>query len=163
MTALERLIPPQASNDYRGSRIALWAFWIFQAPMVFRGFVHFLKDDAGLNSIASIVTFSGTPDPNRVVYLFGSLWGSQQLIMVGVYLLVLLRYRNLLPLMWGIVIVEVMLRLTAGLLHPLGPEYFAHTPPGAIMNLPLLGVAIVMLVLSLRVPREAQTQAQATG
>ncbi len=136
--------------DYRGCPIAFWAFCLFMLPMIFRGLVHFLKDDSGVQSIATIVAFQGTPDPNNVVYLYSSLWGSQQLLMVGIYLLVIFRYRNLLPLMWAIVAVEVLMRLTAGTLHPLTADYYLRTPPGKLLNLPLLAVALVMLALSLR-------------
>ena len=37
-----------------------------------RSLIHFLAEDAGLNSIANIIVFEGDPDPNRVIYLFGS-------------------------------------------------------------------------------------------
>ena len=153
MSPLETLLPKEANNDYRGGPIALYTFCALAAVMLFRSLVHFLKDDSGVNSIATIVTFSGTPDPNQVIYMFSSLWGSQQLIMVMIYGIVLLRYRNLIPLMYGLFIVEVGFRMVAGTLHPLTEDYFARTPPGAIGNLPFLLIVVIMLVLCLRSPR----------
>ena len=138
MTALDVLLPRAANNDYRGGRVPLYFFYALLAMVTFRSLVHFLKDDSGVNSIASIILFSGTPDPNNVVYMFSALWGSQQVIMLMVYLVVLLRYRNLIPLMWALMVVEILFRLTVGQIHPLTPEYYLRTPPGKLGNLPLL-------------------------
>ena len=150
MTVLDVLIPRAADNNYRGGRVPLYFFYALVAVTTFRSWVHFLKDDSGVNSIASIVLFSGTPDPNHVVYMFSSLWGSQQVIMVMLYLIVLVRYRNLIPLMWALMVVEVVFRLSVGFIHPLTPEYYVRTPPGKIGNLPLLLVSGVMLALAVR-------------
>ena len=150
MTALDVLLPRAANNDYRGGRVPLYFFYALIAMTTFRSLVHFLKEDSGANSIASIVLFSGTPDPNNVVYMFSSLWGSQQVIMVIVYLIVLVRYRNLIPLMWVLVVVEVFFRLGVGMMHPLTPDYYASTPPGKLGNLPMLAISLVMVVLAVR-------------
>ncbi len=150
MSAFERLIPRQANNDYRGSPIAFYAAFIFMAIFTFRSLVHFFKDDSGVNSIASILVFPGDPDPNNVIYMFSSLWGSQQLITLLIYGLILWRYRNLIPLMYVLIVLECILRFFSGVLHPLTPDFYAHTPPGKVGNLPMLLVAALMLVLSLR-------------
>jgi len=153
MSALDRLLPRQANNDYRGHPIALYGLGVLSVVFLVRSLIHLLKDDSGVNSIATIVMFSGNPDPNNVIYMFSSLWGGQQLITVFVLGIVLLRYRNLVPLMYVLVIAEVFLRLTSGILHPLTDEFYLRTPPGKIGNLPGLGVSVVMLVLSLRTNR----------
>ena len=150
MSILEKILPRQANNDYRGSPIALYTFCLLATVMLVRSLIHFLKADSGTHSIATLITFSGTPDPNPVIYMYSSLWGTQQMITVLLYALVLLRYRNLLPLMYLLFIVEILFRLSVSTLHPLGDDYFARTPPGKIGNLPLLVLAGVMLVLSLR-------------
>ena len=150
MTALDVLLPRAANNDYRGGRLPLYFFYALLAMVTFRSLVHFLKDDSGVNSIASIILFSGTPDPNNVVYMFSALWGSQQVIMLMVYLVVLLRYRNLIPLMWALMVVEILFRLTVGQIHPLTPEYYLRTPPGKLGNLPLLLISLTMVGLAIR-------------
>lgn len=150
MTALDALIPRSATNDYRGGRVPLYFFYALIAMVTFRSFVHFVKDDSGVNSIASIMIFSGTPDPNNVIYMFSSLWGSQQVIMLMVYLIVLARYRNLIPLMWALVVVEIFFRLGVGEMHPLTPDYYARTPPGKLGNLPMLVVSLTMVALAVR-------------
>ena len=150
MTALDVLIPRSANNDYRGGRVPLYFFYALIAMVTFRSFVHFLKDDSGVNSIASIMIFSGTPDPNTVIYMFSALWGSQQVIMLMVYLIVLARYRHLIPLLWALMVVEVLFRLTVGQIHPLTPDYYARTPPGKLGNLPILILSLTMVALAVR-------------
>ena len=153
MSLIDKLFPRQASNDYQGNNIALYVFYLLIAMYTFRGFMHFLADDGGINSIASIIIFpfaEGAPDPNNVIYLFASLWGSAQLITLAIFYICMWRYRNLLPLLWLTVVIEVPMRMAAGTMHPLSAPYYEHVPPGAVSNLPLLAIACIMLVLSLQ-------------
>ena len=149
MSLAEGLLPREANNDYRGSPIALYTFCVLTAIVLGRSLIHFFKSDSGVNSIATFITFSGDPDPNRLIYMFSALWGTQQLLTVFVFAVVLLRYRNLLPLMYVLLILEACFRMTVGALHPVGEEYYLRTPPGKLANLPLLFVSGLMLYLSL--------------
>lgn len=160
MSVLETLLPREANNEYPGGRVPLYGFCLLATVMLGRSLIHLLKDDSGVNSIATIVTFSGTPDPNQVIYMFSSLWGSQQLITVLIYGVVLLRYRNLIPLMFLLMIVEIGLRLVVGMIHPLTEDYYTRTPPGKIGNIPLLVICSILLFLSLRAPRIPRVTAE---
>ena len=75
MSVLNKIFPSEANNGYGGSAIAFYMAFPFMAIFTFRSLVHFLKDDSGVNSIASIIVFPGSPDPNTVIYMFSSLWG----------------------------------------------------------------------------------------
>ena len=112
--------------------------------------IHFIKDDAGVNSIATIVTFSGDPDLDQVIYLLSARWGSQQTLMVLLYVVVLFRYRNLLPLMYVLLVLEFVFRLLVGVLHPLTVDHMLRTAPRAYETLGGLLVVTVLLTLSLR-------------
>ena len=150
MSLYRRLLPDAANNNYLGSKIAIYGLAALLIPLTFRSLVHFLKDDSGVNSIATILTFSGSPDPNTVIYLFSSLWGGQQLLFVFVAAIVLVRYRSLIPLMFSLFIVECFFRVVSGALHGLGPEYYESRPPGSIGTYVFLVYGIVMLYLSLK-------------
>ena len=50
----KRLLPDVANNNYLGSKIATYGLAILLIPLTFRSLVHFLKDDSGVNSIATI-------------------------------------------------------------------------------------------------------------
>ena len=150
MSIYKRLLPDVADNNYFGSKIAIYGLAILMIPLTFRSLVHFLKDDSGVNSIATILTFSGSPDPNTVIYLFSSLWGGQQLLFVFLAAIVLVRYRSLIPLMFSLFIVECLFRIVSGALHGLGPEYYESRPPGSVGTYVFLAYGTLMLFLSLR-------------
>ena len=150
MSLVNRILPANANNDYRGSPIAFYGLCLFAAMFTFRSLVHYFKEDGGANSIATIITFPGSPDPDQVLYLAFSLWGSQQIITLCILLLVLVRYRTLIPFMLLMLVLEQVLRIGAGAMHPLTPEYFESRPPGVRANVPLLGIALLLLALSLR-------------
>jgi len=146
----ERVLPREANNEYRGSRIALYTFYLLMLPLTFRSFVHFLTNDSGVNAIASIIRFPGDPDPNVVIYMYSALWGSQQLVMLLLYYLTIARYRSLIPLMYATMVIENAFRLVVGSMHPMTERHFEHTPPGAYGTVPMLAIAVVMFVLSTR-------------
>ena len=65
------IFPDEANNNYRGIGLALWFFYLYLALIAFRSFTHMFAQDAGLNSIASIIIFPvvNNLDPNSVIYL----------------------------------------------------------------------------------------------
>ncbi len=147
---LDVILPPQANNDYRGGAVPFYAFCLLVAVSLFRSTVHFLKPDSGVNSIASIMVFEGTPDPNQIIYMFSAIGGLHQMLWVMLYGLVLWRYRNLIPLMFGFLIVECLFGMVVETMHPLTPEYFEYTPPGKVAGVPKLVFSVVMFIVVVR-------------
>jgi len=162
MSTLEMVLPKHANNDFGGGKVPIYGFCLLLLPITFRALVHFLKADSGVNSIASIHLFEGNPDPNVVVHMYSALWGSQQAIMLMVYLVVLYRYRNLIPLMFILMLVEVGFRTVVGSMHPLTEEFFVRTPPGKYSNLPMGLLSIAMLWVSHRNIMSSNRQATET-
>ncbi len=150
MSITEIIFPKQASNDFRGGKIPVYGFCLMLLPVTFRSLVHFLKADSGVNSIATIHIFPGDPDPNQVIYMFSSIGGAYQTIILLIYLVVLFRYRNLIPLMFALMLVEVGFRMVVGSIHPLTEEFFVRTPPGKFGNLPFGLLSTAMLWVSYR-------------
>ncbi len=150
MSITEIIFPKQASNDFRGGKIPVYGFCLMLLPVTFRSLVHFLKADSGVNSIATIHIFPGDPDPNQVIYMFSSIGGAYQTIILLIYLVVLFRYRNLIPLMFALMLVEVGFRMVVGSIHPLTEEFFVRTPPGKFGNLPFGLLSVAMLWVSYR-------------
>ena len=148
---LVSLLPATANNNYEGNKYAIYGFYPLLAILLFRGLVHFLKEDAGLHDVATIIPFPifDGIDPNNVIYLFGSLWGASQLIILFFYLIIFFKYRNLLHFIWITMIVDVLFRLISGTIHPLTPEYYINQPPGSIGNIYILIYSISMFLLSI--------------
>ncbi len=149
MFEYKNILPETADNNYQGSMVAFYGFVFFTLLMTARSIIHMFLDDAGINVIAGIISFVGEPDPNKVIYLFGSLWGFQQVIFCFICIIVLFKYRSLIPFMCGLFLVEWTTRL---LIYPqwrgLGTEYYAHAviPPG-VAGAPFVTVTLMLIFL----------------
>ena len=146
------LFPSRLNNRYEGSKIALYGLYPIFAMYIFRSLVHFLAENSGLVGIATIKQFPITEglDPNTIIYLFASLWGATQVSLVIILLILFIKYKNLIPLIYLICLLDQCFRLISGYLHPLGQDYYINTPPGVISNIPLLLYLIFMFYLSLK-------------
>ena len=145
------LFPSKLNNQYEGSKIALYGLYPIFAIYIFRSLVHFLAENAGLVGIATIKVFpiSDGLNPNNIIYLFASLLGATQVSLTIVLLILFIKYKNLIPLIYFICLLDQCLRLISGYLHPLGEDYYINTPPGVISNIPVLLYLILMFYLSL--------------
>ena len=145
-------LPSKLNNQYKGLKIVDYGLYPIFAIYIFRSLVHFLADNSGLVGIATIKEFpifEGL-DPNNIIYLFASLWGATQVSLTVILLILFIKYKNLIPLIYLICLMDQCFRLISGYLHPLGEQYYINTPPGVISNIPILIYLIVMFFLSLK-------------
>lgn len=116
-----------------------------------RSLIHFLAEDAGLNTIANIIIFEGNPDPNKVIYLFGSLWGEMQLLCCLISWIVIIRYKSLIPLMYFVWLMEWILRETiVKYQHGLDLIYKTGPTPGSNYAPLVIGLLLIFFIMSLR-------------
>ena len=151
---LSRLLPERLDNDYSGHPLALWVFYPITLLTIGRSCVHIFAPDGGAQSIATIPLDSYPVAAATAIVVIFALWGLQQLLVGFVYVVVLLRYRALLPFMYLLLLLEYVGRMGLGLWK--GPLETLSTPPGARFNVAMVLVASVMLLLSLR-DRSRQT------
>lgn len=143
------LFPANADNGHRVPQIVLITYLIVTIITIGRSLAHIFLPDGGANSIATIVEFSGTPNPNKVIYQVFAFWGLAQLAMGFIYTIVWFRYKNLIPLMWVFILFEYSSRIMIGkFLKPLGEDFLRGTAPGEIGNYVLIPIALIMLLLS---------------
>ena len=85
--------------------------------------------DAGLNSIASIIIFPevNNLNPNSVIYLLGSLWGGSQIVVLFISIIILFKYKSLLSLAWLVFVFDNILRIITMTMHNLDQDYFTST------------------------------------
>ena len=147
-----KLFPSDLNNQYKGSKFVQYGLYPIFAIYIFRSLVHFLAENSGLVGIATIKEFPIIDglDPNNIIYLFASLWGATQVSLTIILLILFIKYKNLIPLIYLICLLDQCFRLISGYLHPLIEDYYINTPPGVISNLPLLLYLIFMFYLSLR-------------
>ena len=108
---MNKLFPEVADNEYRGAKSAYYFYIAWMLLTTWRSFVHFLAEDGGLNSIANIIVLTGDPDPNPVVYLFGSLWGEVQVLICLICWVVFFKYKSLISFMYLISLLEWVMRI----------------------------------------------------
>jgi len=110
-----------------------------------------LATDGGAQSVASIPIDAFGEAARSIVILLFALWGSSQLLLGIVYIVVLCRYKSMIPLMYILIVIEYLMRIVLGHLKPIET---ISTPPGEIGNYILIPLALAMLFLSLKSPKK---------
>ena len=146
------LFPSGLNKQYEGSKIVVYGWYPIFAMYIFRSLVHFLAENSGLVGIATIKEFPivDNLDPNIIIYLFASLWGATQVSLTLILLILFIKYKNLIPLIYLICLLDQCFRLISGFLNPIGESYYINTPPGIISNIRILLYLLFMFYLSLR-------------
>lgn len=143
---LNPLLPASADNNYRGYKAALWIFGfavLWKAAIA--GGVMFNGYDAALHADGiPLDTFS--PAGAHAFLAMDAAWGLGSLILCAIAVLVLVRYRTLVPLMFAVLLAEHVLRRVVFMVMPI-PRVGA--PPSIAINLALAGLLLLGLVLSL--------------
>ena len=143
---LDQILPQPADNTYRGHKIALWLF----------GLVVLMKLAIGLNSIINGHTVASSADgipldtftpagAQAIVSLFAA-WGLAQVVICALCLVVLVRYRALVPFLFVVLLLE---HLSRRLIFYVMPIVRTGTSTNLTVNLVLLTLMIVGLALSL--------------
>ena len=145
------LLPTEANNNYQGLKFALWFFYLYLLLVAFRSFTHMFAQDAGLNSIASIIIFPevNNLNPNSVIYFIGSLWGSSQIVVLFISIIFLIKYKSLLSLAWLVFVLDNILRIITMMMHNLDQNFLNSTAPGGLVGTSLmLFVTLFMFFIS---------------
>ena len=147
------ILPPVITNVFPGRRLALWLFIPLTLVTLWRSQHHLLASDGGAQSIAHIpLNDYSAPAAATIVGLF-ALWGLSQLILGLLQLLVLLRYRALIPLFYLLAVIEYAVR--ALYMPAFRSIPTTATAPGAVINAPIALASLVLLFLSIWSRREA--------
>lgn len=140
-----KIFPKNINNDYKGYRIAAYAFVIYSVISIVRSCIHLFSPDGGAGSIAHIDLSQGG---KNIIFVFG-LWGISQLILAFMQLLVSVRYKSLLPFMYILLFLEYCFRALLGIMKPFVFQAGAGTPPGGYLDKIMIPFALIMLILSL--------------
>jgi len=144
---LEHILPRYIDNTYRGHRLALWLFvpililkLLMSLGSIFIGErVARFADGIPLDSY----TLAGA---STVVTLFAQ-WGLLHLVIVLLCVLALFHYRAMVPFMFGLLLVEHLIRKQ--LILAFLPIVRVATTPSVVVNTALLVLMIAGLGLSL--------------
>jgi hypothetical protein len=151
---LAKIFPKNIDNHYEGYAIAIYIFLLYSAVSIVRSLIHFFSLDGGASSIAHIDLSQGG---KNIIFVF-ALWGSSQLILAFIQLLVSVRYKSLLPFMYVLLFLEYCFRFLLGIMKPLIFEAGAGTPPGGYLDKIMIPLALIMLILSLMTKKAKTNQ-----
>jgi hypothetical protein len=111
--------------------------------VVVRSCIHVFAQDGGAQRIAGVDTSVAGGD--NVIAMFHQ-WGAVQLTLVGLLIVVFVRYPGLTPLVILTLAFDPVTRAIAARMKKLTST---RTPPGARLNWPAFVVLVVLLVFSL--------------
>ena len=139
---ITNLLPDDVSV-YSGFGFVRIVVAIFLALVVVRSCIHVFAQDGGAQRIAGVDTSVAGGD--NVIAMFHQ-WGAVQLTLVGLLIVVYVRYPGLTPLVILTLALDPVTRAMASRVKKLTST---KTPPGARLNWPAFFVLFALLVLSL--------------
>lgn len=152
---VDRLLPRHIDNTYRGYKLALWLFGLVVAVRIAQSVSIIFRGYSTARDADGIPLDTYTPAAAQTVvavFAQGSLW---RLIFCVLCVLVLVRYRSAVPLMFALLLLNY---LASQLIFQLVPLVRMGTPPGPIVNFIMFVLMIVGLALSLWRPGKLDAQ-----
>ena len=142
---MKKVIPNSIENKIPDNRFVYYFAWLL-VGFNFFSLEHIFNEDGGAESIAGIpLSTYSTEAAANIVAIFAQ-WGFSQLVLSCFLLLIIIKMRELIPLMLIIVALENILRGGVGLYKSLILE---DAPPGAVS--PILGlVTLAVFFISIQ-------------
>ena len=142
-----RLLPRHMDNTYHGYRLALWLFALLMLLKVAMSLNSIFNGHSVASSADGIPLDTFTPASAQAVVSMFAAWGLAQLTICLLCILVLARYRAMIPFMFALLLLE---HLGRRLIFLAMPVVRIGAPPGSYVNLILIALLAVGLALSLR-------------
>jgi len=150
---IAELLPRVADNRYPGQRFGLWLFALMAYKIAMGLNILFNAPTVAQSADGIPVDTFGAPAAAAFAFVFAA-WGLGQLVLGLAVVVVLLRYRSLVPLAFLALLIEQIGRMLLRLQWPM--ERAVEAPGGAI-NSALLAIMVVGLALSLWKLRDNST------
>jgi hypothetical protein len=143
---LSRLFPAVIDNRFRGHVLALWLFVPLTLMNVLMALGHIFRADGGAQSVSTIPLDTYPAGAAQNIIALMARMGLEQLLLGLVFVLVLLRYRALIPLMYALVVLHFIGLKGVAWMKPLA---LAGVSGANILHLVLGAVGVIGLLLSL--------------
>ena len=151
---LSRLFPARIDNAYQGSKIALWILGLLIAVRTMQTVMIFVNGYSIAQSADGIPLETYPAAAAQTIVALFTLSAVNRLVISLICVVVLVRYRRAVPLMFLLLLVTYAAGQLVGRVIPI---VRVGQPPAVVMNLTLLGLTIIGLVLSLWKRRAATT------
>ncbi|HTS22519.1 MAG TPA: hypothetical protein VMN79_12015 [Casimicrobiaceae bacterium] len=143
---LTSLLPRRIDNAYAGHKFALWLFGLVVLVKAVIGFNSIFRGEFVASSADGIPLDSFTPAGAQAVVSLFALLGLANLVICLLCLVVAIRYRAMVPLMFALLLLQ---HLGGKLLQLFLPIVRSGTPPGSAVSLALLALILAGFGLSL--------------
>ena len=143
---LSRLFPAQIDNAYEGSKIALWILGLLVAVRTMQSVMLLVNGPSIVQSADGVPLDTYPAAAAQTILALFALSAVSRLVISSICVVVLVRYRRAVPLMFLLLLVTYAAGQLVGRVIPI---VRVGQPPAAIVNLTLLGLTILGLVLSL--------------
>ena len=144
---LNRLFPARIDNSYEGSRIALGILGLLIAVRTMQSVMILVSGYSIAQSADGIPLDTYPAAAAQTILALFALSGVNRLVISLICVVVLVRYRRAVPLMFLLLLVTYSAGQLVGRVIPI---VRVGQPPAVVMNLTLLGLTIIGLILSLR-------------
>ncbi|HYL91086.1 MAG TPA: hypothetical protein VEU32_20210 [Burkholderiales bacterium] len=142
---LELLLPARVDNTYRGHKLALWLFGLAVLAKLAIGFGSVFNPYQAASKADGIPLDTYPAAAAQAIVSLFALLGWLHIVLGVICIVVLARYRAMVPLMLALLIVESLGRRAIVMLMPIERSVSS----GTVVNLVILAVMIVALLLSL--------------
>ena len=143
---IERLFPPTLDNTYRGRKLGLWLFGLVVALRITQSVAVFVDGRSIALSADGIPLGTYPPDAAQTALSLFTLVSLARFVVALLCVLVLIRYRAAVPLMFVVLLAGF---LGSQLVFKLIPIASVGKPPAPVVNLFQLALMAVGLALSL--------------
>ncbi len=145
-TILDRLLPRRIDNAYQGSNIALWILGLLIAVRTMQSVMLLVNGRSIVQSADGVPLETYPAAAAQTILALFALSAVSRLVISLICVVVLVRYRRAVPLMFLLLLVTYAAGQLVGRVVPI---VRVGQPPAAVMNLTLLGLTVIGLVLSL--------------
>jgi hypothetical protein len=144
---ISRLLPARLDNDYRGSKAAIILFAVVVSMKTLQALLAMFMGAAVVPSADGVPIGSYAPDAAQTILTLFALFGLARLTVLSVCLLVLVRYRGAIPLMFAVLGLEYIGRQV--ILNVMAMPVVG-SPKAPLVNIILFALTVIGFVLSLR-------------
>ena len=142
---LDQIFPQHIDNAYRGHKLALWIFGVIVLLKLIMSVNTIFNGYSVLSSADGVPLDTFSPAAAHTMVSLSAIWALSHLVMCCLFVVVLIRYRRGVPLMFMLLLVEHVGRRVILYAMPIVP---AGTPPGFYVNVILLALILLGLTLS---------------
>ncbi len=144
---LNRIFPERIDNNYHGHKFAFWLLFPIIFLKVVISLVAIFAPDGGAQSADGIPLDTFVSGGAEVVVSVFALWGLTQLLLGLLFVLALVRYRAMVPLIYVLILVELLAKKGIFWVKPI---VTTGTTSAISLSLVLIVLSIIGLALSLR-------------